>query len=150
MKYANSKISQWMGTAATGPGGEAVSATGIEAYRWDTDQKHAASQDARPETQAVKPTNEVSAPVGPPQNSVGQPVHGGIFAAYPPSSSVSKNDESSPSAVEDLNSPVADPAVPIRSLARRPALETHKSVATVSDLHVPGEFPKGFSPTERY
>lgn len=34
-----------------------------------------------------------------------------------------------------------DPAAPIRALAR-PALESHASVATISDLHIPGEYPK--------
>ena len=36
----------------------------------------------------------------------------------------------------------ADPAGPIKDLADRPPLESHKSVASVSQLHIPGEFPK--------
>ena len=37
---------------------------------------------------------------------------------------------------------LSDPAAPIKSLASRPALESHPSVTTISALHVPGEFPK--------
>lgn len=39
------------------------------------------------------------------------------------------------------NSEREDPGAPIKALAR-PALESHASVATISDLHIPGEFPK--------
>lgn len=37
-----------------------------------------------------------------------------------------------------------DPAAPIRALAAstRPLLSTHDSIATISDLHIPGEFPR--------
>lgn len=35
-----------------------------------------------------------------------------------------------------------DPAEPIKALANRPPLESHASVTTISDLHVPGEYPK--------
>ena len=38
---------------------------------------------------------------------------------------------------------LSDPAAPIKSLASRPALESHPSLTTISALHVPGEFPKG-------
>ncbi|KAL8870730.1 MAG: hypothetical protein Q9174_003290 [Haloplaca sp. 1 TL-2023] len=46
-------------------------------------------------------------------------------------------------------STLADPAAPVKALAddpnfvapRRPTLETQPSVATISELHVPGEFP---------
>ncbi|KAL8830829.1 MAG: hypothetical protein Q9170_005556 [Blastenia crenularia] len=44
---------------------------------------------------------------------------------------------------------IDDPAAPVKALAndptfvvpKRPGLETHPSVATISELHVPGEFP---------
>ncbi|KAI4262202.1 MAG: hypothetical protein L6R42_002619 [Xanthoria sp. 1 TBL-2021] len=47
------------------------------------------------------------------------------------------------------NSALTDPAGPVKALAndpdftmpRRPTLESHPSVATISELHVPGEFP---------
>ena len=35
-----------------------------------------------------------------------------------------------------------DPAAPIKALANRPILTSHDSVATISDLHVPGEYPR--------
>lgn len=39
------------------------------------------------------------------------------------------------------NSKREDPGAPIKALAR-PGLESHASVTTISDLHIPGEFPK--------
>ena len=38
--------------------------------------------------------------------------------------------------------PARDPAAPIKALANRPALTSHDSIATISDLHVPGEYPR--------
>lgn len=35
-----------------------------------------------------------------------------------------------------------DPAAPIKALANRPALVSRDSIATISDLHVPGEYPR--------
>lgn len=35
-----------------------------------------------------------------------------------------------------------DPAAPIKALANRPILTSHDSVATISDLHIPGEYPR--------
>ena len=35
-----------------------------------------------------------------------------------------------------------DPGEPIKVLANRPALKSHDSIATISDLHVPGEYPR--------
>ena len=46
---------------------------------------------------------------------------------------------------EEPRSPIAesnDPAAPIKSLADRPSPVSHTSVATISDLHIPGEFPR--------
>ena len=37
---------------------------------------------------------------------------------------------------------IRDPAAPIKALANRPILTSHDSVATISDLHVPGEYPR--------
>lgn len=44
---------------------------------------------------------------------------------------------------ENGNEHRSDPAAPIRALASRPPLESHASITTISDLHIPGEFPKG-------
>lgn len=38
--------------------------------------------------------------------------------------------------------PTRDPAAPIKALANRPPLTSHDSVTTISDLHVPGEYPR--------
>lgn len=63
-----------------------------------------------------------------------------------------KTNQAHPLATQEL-SPVVeqadprlarDPAAPIKALAHRPLLKSHDSVATVSDLHVPGEFPRSF------
>ena len=46
---------------------------------------------------------------------------------------------------EEPRSPIADTgdlAKPIKELADRPGLQSHPSVATVSDLHIPGEYPR--------
>ncbi len=41
-----------------------------------------------------------------------------------------------------------DPAAPIRALAR-PEFQSHVSVSTISDLHIPGEFPRAKAGAER-
>jgi hypothetical protein len=46
--------------------------------------------------------------------------------------------------------PARDPAGPIKALANRPALRTQDSAATISDLHVPGEYPKTNPGTDGY
>ena len=46
---------------------------------------------------------------------------------------------------EEPHSPIADTgdvAKPIKDLADRPGLQSYPSVATVSDLHIPGEYPR--------
>lgn len=67
------------------------------------------------------------------------------------------NSSSAPFATQGL-SPVAeqpapgltnDPAAPIKALANRPILKSHASVTTISDLHVPGEYPRTHIATEK-
>lgn len=46
---------------------------------------------------------------------------------------------------EEPRSPVvdsSDPAAPLKNLVDRPGLQSHTSAATISDLHVPGEYPR--------
>lgn len=46
---------------------------------------------------------------------------------------------------EELQTPggtLRDPAAPLKALASRPPFETRPSTTTISELHVPGEFPK--------
>ena len=63
---------------------------------------------------------------------------------------LSVNAGPSPTSVFSSGGPGSnDPAAPVKALAndpdfvapKRPALESHPSVATISDLHVPGEYP---------
>lgn len=63
---------------------------------------------------------------------------------------IAESDRADPLAAQGLGpvvegenaSPAKDPAAPIKALANRPALTSHDSVATISDLHVPGEYPR--------
>lgn len=48
----------------------------------------------------------------------------------------------SPVAEQPDPSLARDPAAPIKALANRPALTSHDSIATISDLHIPGEYPR--------
>lgn len=62
----------------------------------------------------------------------------------------------SPTSMFSSNGPaLTDPAAPVKALAndpdfvppKRPVLETHPSVATISELHIPGEFPPTPAPS---
>ena len=145
----DSKYGDWMGPAAASVGGGVIGAAGIEAYRNHQDQHKTAVQDEQqqPGLQAVEPVPQAPAPVAEaPKQSVDQHVHGATFAAIPSSTSnpaASTANEGASTDAGDLTSIPADPAAPIRDLADRPPLESHTSVATISNLHVPGEYPKG-------
>lgn len=60
----------------------------------------------------------------------------------------------SPGQISDHTGPddlSRDPAAPIKALANRPALTSHDSIVTISDLHVPGEYPRtNLGPTEAW
>lgn len=77
--------------------------------------------------------------------------HAGLTQAAPVLASIGAyNDESVESRVPDTVTEEAqtpggtlnDPGAPIKALAARPPFNTHPSATTISDLHVPGEFPK--------
>lgn len=129
-----------MGPTAAGAGGATIGAAGTEAYRQHEDHK-AITQEEHPSLQAVD-----TAPTSMQQQA---PIQGAIFAAH--SSSVA--DTASLNTVSTVNEPpavsgsslsaLADPAAPIKNLADRPPLDSHASVATIGELHVPGEFPRG-------
>ncbi|KAL8693170.1 MAG: hypothetical protein Q9218_001952 [Villophora microphyllina] len=62
----------------------------------------------------------------------------------------------SPTSMFSSNGPaLTDPAAPMKALAndpdfmppKRPTLETHSSAATISELHIPGEFPPTPAPS---
>lgn len=68
------------------------------------------------------------------------PTSGSNVDPFSPSSGLSPVSEQSSNLVTG-NSKRGDPGAPIKALAR-PPLESHASVATISDLHIPGEFPR--------
>ena len=131
----DSKYGDWMPGAA---GGAVLGAAGMEAYRHNQGQKRRVSQDEQPGSQPVEVAGHT-------QQQVAQPVHGAISAAMPSSTSTGHNTASSTSqgTSKTTHGSTVDPAAPIKDLADRPLLESHSSVVTVSELHVPGEFPRG-------
>lgn len=74
------------------------------------------------------------------------PTSGSTVNPFSPGSGLSPVLEQSPN-IASGNGKQGDPGAPIKALAR-PGLESHSSVATISDLHIPGEFPK-VSPGEQ-
>lgn len=145
----DSKYGDWMGPAAAGVGGGAISAAGIEAYRQQQAQDKVAIQEEKqqPGLQAVDDVPQVTAqaPLGA-KKSVDQPLNGAIITEVPPNTTYdisSTADKGVSTALEGSTFRPVDPALPIKELADRPPLESHTSVATISELHVPGEFPKG-------
>ena len=145
----DSKYGDWMGPAATGLGGGAIGVAGINAYRQQQDQNKAAvlEEKHQPGLQAVENAPQVAAPIpSAPLKSVAQSMDGGVVAA-PPSANqypvASDANQGASTSVGPLVSKPADPAAPIKDLADRPPLESHTSVSTISQLHVPGEFPRG-------
>ena len=123
-----SKYGDWMGPAAIGAGDPAD----IEAYRRNQEQ------DKQPGLQPVEPAAQPSASPVEFQPSATQPVQGAIFAAIPPSTGVTDEAKTTRTPASEP----ADPGAPIRDLANRPPLGSHDSVATITELHVPGEFPR--------
>ena len=127
----------------TGVGGGAIGVTGNERYGHDLKQKGAAAHVDQSGLENLPANNQVPAPS--PQESGGPPVRGAIFAAFPSTLSGTDdmtNKNTSPITSES-SSDVPDPASQIKDLASRPSLGSR--VATISELHVPGEYPKGYS-----
>ncbi len=149
----DSKYGDWMGTAAAGAGGGAIGAVGIEAYRHQQTQKQAATHSDQPGPQAVEPPTSApaSGAAGTAQNASGHPVQGAIFAEIPSTASLTEDSavsagQSAPAIAKGPISHTSDPAEPIKELAEateRPPLGSR--VDTISDLHLPGEFPRGKS-----
>lgn len=138
-----------MGPAAASVGGGATSAAGIEAYRQQQAQNKVAipAEKQQPGLQAVDDAPQVIAQelLGA-KKSVDQSMNGAIITEIPPTATYdvsSTANQGISTALEGSTSKPADPALPIKELADRPPLESHTSVATISELHVPGEFPKG-------
>lgn len=143
----DSKYGDWMGPAGSAVGNGAVTAASVEAYRHQQDHSKTVFEEEQPGLQTVEMSPDSSVPTGGTvQQSVGQPIHGAIFANTPPTTGATIQDVSianpaDPTATVDSTSHTSDPAAPIRELANRPSLASHVSVATISELHIPGEFP---------
>ena len=126
-----------------GVGGGAIGVTGNERYGHDLKQKGPAAHEDQSGLENFPANNQVPAPS--PQESGGPPVRGAIFAAFP--STLSGTDDMTNKSTSPItgkpSSNVPDPASPIKDLANRPSLGSR--VATISELHVPGEYPKGYT-----
>ena len=145
----DSKYGDWMGPAAVSLDGGATSAAGIEAYRRQQAENKVAVQEEeqQPGLHAVEAAPQVTAPapLGS-QKSVDQSVDGAITTKVPPTTASnfsSTANQGVSTALEGSTSKPADPALPIKDLADGPPLESLTSVTTISELHIPGEFPKG-------
>lgn len=136
----DSNYGDWL----AGVGGGGVGAAGIEAYRHGMNQKRPVAQETQCGRQTLPVATQISTRA---TQESGQPhVQGATFAASPSISSGRKEaaiKNSSPIA-GDPTSHAPDPTSPIKDLAIRPSLGSR--VATISELHVPGEFPKGNYP----
>ena len=125
-----------------GVGGGAIGVTGNERYGHDLKQKGPAAHEDQSGLENVPAADQVPAPSI--QESGGTPVQGAIFAAFP--STLSGTDDMTNKSTSNTGKPssdVPDSASPIEDLASRPSLGSR--VATISELHVPGEYPKGYS-----
>ena len=125
-----------------GVGGGAIGVTGNERSGHDLKQKGPAAHEEQSGL-GVPANNQVPAPS--PQGSGGPPVRGAIFASFPstPSGTDDMTNKSTSPNIGKPSSDVPDPASQIKDLESRPSLGSR--VATISELHVPGEYPKGYS-----
>lgn len=136
VKRHDSKYGDWL----TGTDSAAVDAAGTEAYQHNVDKKGSAAHKEHQGLQTLPAASQISAQV--PQE-LGQPsVEGAIFTAFPSTSSDAETaNQSTLPVTGDPTWHTSDPALPIKDLVNRPSLGSR--VATISELHVPGEFPKG-------
>ena len=128
MEKHDSKYGDWLDRAGGGTVGTIVT----EAY----------GNDGKENTPA---TTQSSAPAT--QESGQPPVQGAIFNAFPSISSATNDaaNQSNSSLAGDPNSDASDPINPAsKDLQSRPSLGSR--VATISELHVPGQYPTGLPP----
>ncbi|KAK4695999.1 hypothetical protein P7C71_g1842, partial [Lecanoromycetidae sp. Uapishka_2] len=139
----DSKYGDWMGPATGAVGGAAITGAGGEAYRHQHDRGDAAIEEGQLGLQAVKAS---PGSAGMAHHTVRQPING-VDSAGPPSSAGTAAqvtpfaNQAALSATVGSTSHTSDPAAPIRELANRPSPSSHTSVAAISELHMPGEFP---------
>ena len=147
----DSTYGDWMGPAAAGAGGAAAGAAGIEAYR----QQNIKQPDEE-NTQTTSQPSELAAQITPKLETATSPIESLVKQepAEDPVVSPLSTLRGDPSFVQAqrgmLETPTTvpsdDPSAPLKDLASemtRPSMPaSHGSVATISDLHVPGEFPR--------
>jgi len=146
----DSTYGDWMGPAAAGAGGAAIGAAGIEAYRQQQLPKQpekdpqTVSQPSELATQTT-PNLELSQP--PLQN----PAEREPTEVVSPISTL-RGDPSfiqPHSGIAESPTGSSDPAAPLKTLAsdtERPMVpRSHGSVGTISDLYIPGQYPRGGS-----
>ena len=123
-----------------GKGGGAVGAAGTEAYQHDAKSKESATH------QTVSAAPPISAPT--PRDSEQPPVQEAIFTTFqstPTSPKEIAQQRTLPITVNST-SHTSDTAPSVEDLIHRNSLGSR--VATISELHVPGEYPKGYSSTK--
>ena len=119
----DSNYSDWL----AGVGAVAPNSARLEAYRHDANEKGLVACEDQPGLQFVSTATHISAQA--PQQSGEPPSQEAIFSALPSTSS-GTNAKADPNSLHITG-----------GSASRPSLGSR--VATISELHVPGEFPKG-------
>ena len=144
----DSTYGDWMGPAAAGVGGAVIGTAGIEAYRQQQQQPKQPEQDPQTATQpselAAQTTPDLEpAPALPAQNPARREA-----ATISPINTIRGDPSFIQPHSDIMESPTgsSDPAAPLKALASdasRPAMPPSQwSVGTISDLHIPGEFPR--------
>ena len=137
LKRQDGKHAEWL----AGTAGGAVGATGTEAYQHGAKMERSAAHVDQQDLQTISAAPQISASatqdLGPP------PVQGAIFTAFPstPSSTKETASQRPLPITADQTSHAFDSGSSNNELVDRPSLGSR--VATISELHVPGEFPKG-------
>ena len=137
VKRRDGKQAEWL----AGIAGGAVGATGAEAYQHDAKLERSAAHEDQQDLQTISAAPQVSAPA--PQGLGPSSVQGAIFTAFPsaPNSTNETVNQRTLPITADQTSHASDPGSSNDGLVDRPSLGSR--VATISELHVPGEFPKG-------
>ena len=139
----DSRYGDWMGSATAEVGGGMIGAAGIKAYRQQQDPRNTVHE-KQPTLQVIEPQNPASAFIGV-SHPVGQSKES-VMATTPitdpTKNHVGDSDQSIPLS-RGASAHWSDPAEPIKRLAEeseRPAMGSR--VDTISDLHLPGEYPR--------
>lgn len=140
VKRHDSKYGDWMGATAIGSGfGE-----GRKAYLHRPDQRRPATQEEQAGLEAVKPPSPSAAEAyqGSTKQSTTEAKYGGVPCPISPTDGTALTADGGTSRLTE-RAHLDDPAEPIRNLADQPeGPSLGQRVDTISDLHLPGEFPK--------